>query len=453
MSRDPSPLQLHPRLSFGEQGFLALLAVVVVGFGLLVEVRGARLKRRMTDLQVFLRAAAAVRLGHSPYAATDDNGWHYHYPPLFAVLMTPLADLPPDEDRSLTVPFAVSVALWYAFSVGCLALSVHWLASSLEETSPDPLVRGRPPGCRAWWWLRLAPVLACLPPVGHTLMRGQVNLLLLLLLSGMIVSAARGQRGRAGVWLAGAICLKVIPALLLLYPLWRRDGRCLAGCAAGLFVGLVLVPAAVFGPFRTADYYREWTDAVIRPGLGGGEDRSRHRELTGVTSTASQSPMAAIHNVLHPDRYRRPAEVSAGVRRAHWAVGAALTALTLAAAGWRRDGDGRRAHLFLGALIVCMLLLSPVAHLHYFCLVLPLLTALLAHAGECGRLTSSGLWLLAAGNVMANVLPQLPGIERARDFGLVGVAALAVWLAGVILLSRRRTARGEERSAVGPMAA
>ena len=58
--------------------------------------------------------------------------WHYHYPPLLAVLAAPLADAPPGADRSGLLPFAVSVALWYVLSVGCLAAGVHALASALE---------------------------------------------------------------------------------------------------------------------------------------------------------------------------------------------------------------------------------------------------------------------------------------------------------------------------------
>ena len=76
----------------------------------------------------------------------------------------------------------------------------------------------------------------------------------------------------------------MIPAFLLLYPLRRRDLRCLAGCAVGLVLGLVLIPAAVFGPARTLAYYQEWTEVLVRPALGTGTDRSRAKELIDVTA-------------------------------------------------------------------------------------------------------------------------------------------------------------------------
>src|SRR5260370_36728864 len=101
--------------------------------------------------------------------------------------------------------------------------------------------------------------------MGYSLTRGQVSLLVLLLLCGAAAALLRGRRLQAGLWLAGAICLKVIPAFLLLYPLYRRDGRCLAGCAGGLVLGLAVIPAAVFGPARAVAPYPEWTPVLLWP--------------------------------------------------------------------------------------------------------------------------------------------------------------------------------------------
>src|SRR5205823_6254799 len=149
----------------------------------------------------------------------------------------------------------------------------HGLAGALEHMSPDPAVRHQPRGCRRWWALRLGPVLACLPAIGGSLMRGQVDAVVLLLLSGLIVAVLRRRRWQAGLWLAAAISLKVIPAFLLLYPLWRREWRVLGGCVVGLGIGLAVIPAAVFGPVRTWAYFQEWTEVVARPGLTPGGDQ------------------------------------------------------------------------------------------------------------------------------------------------------------------------------------
>jgi hypothetical protein len=232
--------------------------------------------------------------------------------------------------------------------------------------------------------------------------------------------------------------VKIFPAFLLLYPLWRRDGRCLAGWAAGLAVGLGLVPVAVLGPSRTAACYRTLTRVLVAPALHLGGDDSRAKELIETTATDSQSFLAVIHNTLHlgQDRWHRPPEAAPAVRWAHFGLGGLMTVLTLAAAG-RRRLQGADVALFLGALTLCMLLLSPVCHTHYFVLSLPALMGLLARAwGRPGGRVGPGLALLLAGNAVANLLPLLPPFEVLKDAGLATYAALAVWAAACRALRR-----------------
>ena len=152
--------------------------------------------------------------GTDLYAITDANDWHYHYPPLLAILLTPLADPPPGTDGAGTLSFAVSVAIWYVFSVLCLAWGVHAWRWHLKQ---PPFTQC--PQVAALVALCILPVLVCVPGIGGTLARGQVNLLLLAVVCGMIAAALRSRNFQAGLWLAGAICLKVIPAFLLIYPL------------------------------------------------------------------------------------------------------------------------------------------------------------------------------------------------------------------------------------------
>src|SRR5207249_4033496 len=66
-----------------------------------------------------------------PYDVTDDNHWHYNYPPLLAVLLAPFADAPAGQPQPLAVPYAASVAIWYAASIVAICLAVHWLATAL----------------------------------------------------------------------------------------------------------------------------------------------------------------------------------------------------------------------------------------------------------------------------------------------------------------------------------
>src|SRR5215475_2584090 len=82
---DPRCVANHPRSLTRFQCWI--LWSLGIGFVLLlvpIELRSAFLKRPMTDLQVYLRAAWAVRTGNDLYGIIDDNKWHYHYPAVFA---------------------------------------------------------------------------------------------------------------------------------------------------------------------------------------------------------------------------------------------------------------------------------------------------------------------------------------------------------------------------------
>jgi hypothetical protein len=339
------------------------------------------------------------------------------------------------------LPYAWSAGIWYVFNLLCLTVAVHGLAGALERTSSLPRLRAQRPGSRGWWALRLWPVLVCLVQIGHTLMRGQANLVLLALLCGMAAGTLRGQNFRAGLCLAGMICIKVFPAYLVLYPLWRRDLRCLGGCAAGLLLGMVMIPLAVFGPALTVQHYQKWAQVLLGPALGAGEDQSRAAELIEVVATDTQAFQAVLHNTIHSDRMTRPVQVSGWVRAAHWMIGAVLTGLTLLAAG-RRRLDGARALLLLGALTTIMLLLCPVCHLHNLTLLALLAGTLAALDWErTGRAHISwGLLGIFAVFVALSAVPQLPGYEATRDRGLAMYAALLLWLTAVVQLWRGRDA-------------
>jgi alpha-1,2-mannosyltransferase len=424
-----------------EKAGLVLLLIVALAFGGLVVKRAAFMQRRMTDVDCYLRAAWAVRTGQDLYEILDPNDWHYNYPPLFAILMTPLADPPPGADRAGMLPFPVSVAIWYAVSLGCLGLGVHWLAGAIERTSPNPQVREQPACCRRWWALRIIPILACLLPIGHSLMRGQVNLLLLALLCGMAAATLQGRSLLAGGCLAGAICLKVFPAFLLLFPLWRRDARCLAGCALGLAVGVALIPTLVFGPARTVQYYEKYARVLLGPALGLGQDQSRAKEMIETTANDSQSLQAALHNTLHPIRAQRPAQPTALVRWIPRIVGGLLTLLTLTAAGWQKRDSGPNMALFLGALVINMLILSPVCHMHYFSLCVVIVLGLVSARWEShGSGLGIGLTLIFVVNILCYIPPNIPGLLILRDWAITLYPTLILWTAGIVTLWKRSRA-------------
>jgi hypothetical protein len=423
------------------------------------------LKRRQGDLGCYVRAGWAIRQGGGPlYRVLCDNQWHYNYPPLFAILVSPLAD-PPLKDGSLTaaaiaatagspggpllaacvaagspaphypsgphyLPYRYSVLIFYAVSFLLLVLAIALLGGLLDAAYPlpaDPVA--------AWWryWLwRLVPILVCLPVIGLTFVRGQVQTLLLLLVTGVLIGLLRGRRALMGMCIGGAVCLKLFPAYLVVLPLWRRDLRCLAAMAGTVVVGLAVIPTLVLGPRMSYAVYKDYANVLILPGLGLGGSTSRAEELTNATATQSQAFQVILHKTVHIKEWVPPPQPAAWMKLVHWSLGAVLTLATLLFLG-RHQGKTMAQMAGVSMLALVMVMLSPVCHLHYFTVGLPAIMALLA---RFSRPEARGqLWALTvlfAGLTAAWSVPMIPALHVLRDVGVPMYGALALWLTSLL---------------------
>jgi alpha-1,2-mannosyltransferase len=141
------------------------------------------------------------------------QAYNYPNPPVMAVLLEPLAKLPP----------LAGALTWFYLKVGMALLALHWVFGLVEEPG-----RPFPP------WARALGVLLSLKPVVDDLNHGNVNLLILFLVVAALTLYSRRRDFLAGVVLALAVACKVTPALFLPYLVWKRAWRALAGCAVGL---------------------------------------------------------------------------------------------------------------------------------------------------------------------------------------------------------------------------
>ena len=93
----------------------------------------------------------------------------------------------------------------------------------------------------------------------------------------------------------------------------------------------------------------------------------------------------------------------------------------------------------VGSLTLVMLLTSPVCHLHYFCLALPLVMGIVAAAWDRNGSMRLGVGptLLFAVFFIGSLLPSLPGLAVLRDLGLAGYAGLLLWLGGCVAIWKR----------------
>jgi len=411
-----SDSRLRPRLMV-----LAIVALCLV-FGIVVYHKQILL--RQGDQGVYYRAGWSMRHGGADlYNITDHHGFHYLYPPVFAILMIPLAEPPPNtpaEEQNWVLSKSARMVVHYLLNLACLFWALHLLVDCLERTQLlSPQRR---------WRLLLWPLLVCLTPIGLTFVRGQLEVPLLLLLAGFTNGLVRGRRFSAGLCLAGAICAKVIPAFLLLLPLWRRDRRCLVGCATGLLLGLGLVPVLVVGPVRTAELYADQWRVLLAPGLGLGDDNSRAGELLDAGATVNQSFQMVIHLTLHYGQSNLPPRPATWVRAVHWLLTAVLTAMVLFRQGRTAAADGRSLLGVVALLLVIMVLASPVCHLHYFTLALPLALCVVDRLGTAGAFWLCWVALLLP--ALAYTVWEAFPLEALRALNLPLYATLVLWVVG-----------------------
>ena len=429
---------------------LALLLALVIIFGAWVEFRGAFAHKRMTDIGPYLRAAWVVRAGGDIYAITDDRGWHYVYPPLFAILMTPFADPPQGINRNGYLPYEVSVGLWYVLTLTIGVAGVGILARVIEYPPRNLLAGMGRRFSQQWWALRVIPLLVLLPAIGRSQMRGQVGLLVAFLLCYMVASILKGKRFRAGLWLSGAICIKLIPVLLLVFPLWRRDWRMLSGSLLGLVMGLIIVPVITLGPQRTVDSYASFYQWTLATGITGDTGGRAGGELTGITSTDSNSPMVVLHNIIYPEKKHRPKVAHAGERMAHWVTAFVMMAITLLASGWKGKWYTGKVEAtvkdaaFMAAFIPLMLVTSPVFHPHYVSMTVPLVMLLVVimweyySYGNIPAAWKAVFWFIAISHLLTSVDRGI--FVYLRDFGLVLLSTITLWAASLAAL-RQTSAR------------
>ena len=412
-----------------------LLFPLFTAFGWNVLQRSAYYPDRMTDYGVYTRSAWALRVGQDPYQIADDRGWHYCYPPPFVVFMTPLADPPAGADRTGYLPFDLNVVVWYVLNLVLAAWAIHRFALGVMPEAK--------PWSRRWWYVRLIPFDICIAAIGFTLNRGQVNHIVLLLLAEMFLASRRRRPVAAGWWLAAAGCLKVIPGLLVLYPLLTRQWRSYLGMVAGLVVLLGVLPAAVWGADGAVRMNRNFFELVLAPGIANTGDEARGKELLNTTGTDSQAFHAILHNIQYPDQKMRPDNSDGSLRIVHYLIGLSMIGATVAMARRIPDLIDRPAEALIafGSLCTIMTLLAPASHMHYYVYVLPLIMGLVAddlRSRPESAIPSNGLiaglviWMLC---ITVAMIDSYSWSTRLREVGLGVWPTVLLWGYG---LSRLR---------------
>ena len=236
----------------------------------------------------------------------------------------------------------------------------------------------------------------------------------------------------SGFCLAASIAVKIFPALLLVYFVFRRKFRLAAITALWLSIFVVLVPSAVFGIHGNWALLSRWFHDYVVPMNGAADTRVRSEfwECFKPYGAGNQS-VQAIFVRLMPN-------MPTLAHRLSMAVNGVLLLITAWACRPRVSRPEGRALLQLCAMMPLMLLVSPLSWSHYFTLLLlPLSVALvtsLCDTASFGRTCARiGLASYVGGLGLATLFHTL------YKFGILSCGTVGLWLASIVWLGRRRT--------------
>ncbi|MBK8913451.1 MAG: DUF2029 domain-containing protein [Phycisphaerales bacterium] len=313
--------------------------------------------------------------------------------------------------------------LWAALHVACLAYCLRCAAKhvipSLRAAHPAPAAASRaessiaessaPPPLSAWVKTAAAALIS-LPAMYEAAKFNQVSFITLALVAAGVSAVLRRQPVRGSALLAAAAILKILPGIMLLWLIVRRDWR-----ASAWFIlwGLLLtfLPCiAAFGLKDTQRYHREWVDYNVQgaPARGLVDDAlDEHfvdRRNQSIEIVAARWLMQGHAHRIGLSRFSLSEPTVMLLAR----TAKALLLLVLLAAGWRigRAGGSRAAWSLAAAFMLGMLVFSPLLRQYYLIWAFPAVAALTAIALDA---------------------------RAARGIRTAGAAGLIVWLIGMTL--------------------
>jgi alpha-1,2-mannosyltransferase len=255
---------------------LIALNLAAVAFFLLSYSRsGASIGPYRIDLDVY-RLGSEAWLRHQPLYGvllTTSGGSRlpFTYPPFAAVLLSPLA----------LIPMKAATTVFTLITIALAAVVLRLFLRSVA-------------GPRAGSWLAvgcLLPVALFLEPTRNTLNYGQVNVLLMALVTlDCLPTTTRWPRG---VLTGLAAAAKLTPAAFVLFLLmrrsWRAAGTAVASFAVCTGVGFLLAPA---------DSARYWTSAIFLVGRPTNAAYTANQCILAVLARAGLGPTTTIATVV-----------------------------------------------------------------------------------------------------------------------------------------------------------
>lgn len=336
----------------------------------------------------------------------------FTYPPIFAFIMIPFAFL----------PMALRNLLWYVLSVSVLYVSFRWCEALIVDTFGIRFDENRR------YWFRVLSLALGLKFILAVLENQAYDYLVFFFLLMGVDGLMAGKDLRAAFGIATAAALKVTPLLFLPYLLYRKRWKVFAGCLVIYFI-ISFLPDLFFsgGPAQTT-YFGKWVQEIVQPAVAAKDDAAPH--FWEGENLLNQSLRSLVYRIVSA------LEITPHFKNLLYAVyGSLLLSLYLMI---RRSGRLERPFLFdASALMIGMLMLSPMSSKsHFIVLLLPSMAILAYLMTRPRRSDLLGPLLLASFMINSLTSKDLIGRPLANfllSIGCITIGSL-ILLAGIGLV-------------------
>jgi hypothetical protein len=338
------------------------------------------------------------------------------YPPFFSLLFAPLVPL----------PLWLGASIWFWLSLALAVGAAYTSVLTIQESGERPRDRA----------LYVIPFVLAAGIVGSNLETAQVNHVTLFLLVLALYAFRRGRDVGAGALIGVATALKLTPGLFILYFLYKRAFKVVAGAALALIVCWLVIPPFLFGFDNFQPIMSSWwgilgrflTEGTIAEGVVG----FRH---------TNQSLSAAFHRFFThvpadggkgPDYYINIA--SLGLTLADRLVKAMVLAILIFLAWICRTPLGERGRLALAfeySLIwIATLFISPISWInHYVFLLFPYTVAVYYVRTRPASLRDRRILLYSLATAFVLVSSSASRLMQAWSLPVLGATVLAAAMA------------------------
>jgi alpha-1,2-mannosyltransferase len=367
----------------------------------LIAAMGVVFVRNLTDFAVYYAAGRSLLSGRTDLYAPDfARGvvMDYRYLPFFILAFAPLS----------FAPYPVAAWVWHTLNTAAIAFAVTSIASMYSGLSYN----------RTKVWT--VAFLVVVPYFAMALDYGNVQLIVTALMFAGLSLALRGRDLPAAALLAGAITVKIVPALTLPYFVVTRRFT-LLGLVLIITAALNLLPSIYFGVPGNRDLIARWYDHVIV----GQEFHEANGPINLSLKGQLRRTFTDVDYTKRVDGDHRYAAVNVAalststVDGAWMAIAACLVVGGLVLiwvssrtsdSNYQEGTDVRLATLQIGLLICVMLFVGPLTSKVYFVALLWPVVAVGVVAWDHAAVRRALIGLA----ILSSALPLLPGRTMQR---------------------------------------